>query len=85
MGPHEEPPTLPFPRDQARFDHLRSLQPAEAIRAWLNGSFGFGDEPALTEAILKDPRMDLSPREIVDVLGDAVDEAPAPSQRWNCF
>jgi len=37
----------PFPRDQACFDQLQSLQPVEAVRAWLTGSFGFGDEPAL--------------------------------------
>lgn len=71
---------LPFPRDQARFDHLRSLPPLEAIRAWLNGSFGFGDDPAMIEAILKDPRIDLSAPEISEAMGEAVDDELSPEE-----
>lgn len=71
---------LPFPRDEARFDHLRSLSPLEAIRAWLNMSFGFGDETAVVEAILKDPRIDLSGPEILDAIGEAMDEELSPEE-----
>jgi len=56
------------------------LSPLEAIQAWLNGSFGFGDDPAMIEAILKDPRIDLSAQEISDAIGEAVDNALNPEE-----
>ena len=61
-------------QNKERFESLRSLAPMEAIQAWLDGDFGFGDEPALIEAIRKDPQVRLSDAEIMDAMCDAMDE-----------
>jgi hypothetical protein len=45
------------PRDKKRFENLRSLSPVDAVRAWLDGDFGMGDEPALISAIRRDSRI----------------------------
>ncbi len=61
-------------RNKERFESLRSLTPIQAIEAWLTGAFGFGDEPALTEAIRKDAKVSLTDDEIADAICDAMDE-----------
>ncbi len=34
------------PQNKERFERLRALTPMAAVRAWLDGDFGIGDEPA---------------------------------------
>jgi hypothetical protein len=58
--------------DKERFEQLRNLSPVEAARAWLDGDFGIGDEPALIEAIRKDKRIKLSDDEIIDFFTEAM-------------
>jgi hypothetical protein len=68
--------------DQNRFESLKKLAPVEAVKAWLEGSFGIGDEPALIEAIRKDNRVTRSDNEIIDFMADAMleEEANDPQQ-----
>ena len=56
---------------------LCSLSPLEAVRTWLDGDFGIDDEPALIEAIRKDPRVKLSDDQIIAVVCGAIDEGLA--------
>ena len=60
-------------KNSERFDQLRALSPIEAVQAWLDFAFGFDDEPALLEAIRRDSRMQLSDKEITDVIRAAMD------------
>jgi hypothetical protein len=59
--------------DKQRFEHLRSLSPGEAARAWLEGDFGMDEEPAMIQAIRKDKRIKLSDDEIIDFFGEAME------------
>jgi hypothetical protein len=61
-------------QNKQRFDSLRKLAPIDAVEAWLAGDFGFGDEPALIEAIRKDERISLSDDAIAEAVCDAMDE-----------
>jgi hypothetical protein len=60
--------------NKERFESLRKLIPLEAIRAWQEGRFGIGDEPALIEAIRKDKRVTMSDDKMIDLMCDAMDE-----------
>jgi len=60
--------------NQERFDRLRALAPIDAVRAWLDGGFGIGDEPALMAAIRRDARVSLSDDDISDTVRAAMDE-----------
>jgi len=62
------------PQDEKRYERLRTLSPIEAVQAFLDGSFGIGDEPALIEAIQRDRRVMMSGKEITDVIFEAMDE-----------
>jgi hypothetical protein len=71
--------TLP-PQNRERFERLRALSPIDAVRAWLAGDFGIGDEPAMIEAIRRDTQVTLSNDAIIDAFFDAIDDgldAPA--------
>ncbi len=57
-----------------RFDRLQALPPPEAVRVWLEGDFGIGDEPAMIAAIRADPRVTLADRDIIDVICGAMDD-----------
>lgn len=46
----------------------------DAVQAWLNGEFGIDEEPALIEAIRRDPRVTGSDDEIIDTFCAALDE-----------
>ena len=46
----------------------------DAVQAWLNGEFGIDEEPALIEAIRRDPRVIGSDDEIIDTFCAALDE-----------
>jgi hypothetical protein len=63
-----------------RFEQLKSLSPSEAVNAWLDGDFGFGDEPTLVAAILKDFRIRLSPEKIEKFMSDTMDSEEADVQ-----
>ena len=52
----------------------RALAPIDAVRAWLDGDFGIGDEPALIAAIRRDARVTGSDDDITDTICDAMDE-----------
>ena len=72
------------PQNKKRFETLRALAPVDAVRAWLDGDFGIGDEPALISAIRKDSRISLSDDDITDAIMDAMDDgldAPACLER----
>ena len=62
------------PQDKDRFERLRTLAPVDAMRAWLEGDFGIGDEPALLAAIRRDTRIAGSDDDITDTICDAMDE-----------
>lgn len=62
------------PQSKEHFERLRLLTPPDALRAWLDGDFGIGDEAAMIEAIRKDTRVSLSDDDIIDVVCDAMDE-----------
>ena len=62
------------PQDKKRFEKLGELSPVDAVRAWLDGDFGMGDEPALISAIRKDPRIKISDEAIEDAVMDAMDD-----------
>ncbi len=71
-------------QNKERFERLRALAPIDAVRAWLDGDFGMGDEPAMIEAIRKDTRVSLSDDDIIGAVCDAMDEgmdAPACLER----
>jgi hypothetical protein len=72
------------PKNRQRFERLGALIPVEAVKAWLEGDFGMGDEPALISAIRKDTRISLSDNDIEDAILHAMDEgldAPACLER----
>jgi len=62
------------PQNKERFERLRALTPLAAVRAWLDGDFGIGDEPALLAAIRRDPRVTGSDDDITDVICEAIDD-----------
>jgi hypothetical protein len=62
------------PQDKKRFEKFGALLPVDAIRAWLDGDFGMGDEPGLISAIRKDPRIKISDDAIEEAIMDAMDE-----------
>ncbi len=66
--------------NKERFEQLKSLSPSEAVSAWLDGDFGFGDEPALVAAILKDSRIKLAPEKIEEFMSDIMDDEEADVQ-----
>jgi hypothetical protein len=69
-------------QDPERFEQLRTLSPLEAVRAWLEGDFGIGDEPALIEAIRKDRRVVLKEEALVSIICEAMDRGQDAAQ---CF
>jgi hypothetical protein len=71
-------------QNRKRFESLSALAPVDAVRAWLDGDFGMGDEPALISAIRKDARISLSDDDITDAILDAMNsglDAPACLER----
>ena len=62
------------PQNKERFERLRALAPIDAVRAWLDGDFGIGDEAAMITAIRRDARITLSDDDITDVVCDAMNE-----------
>jgi len=72
------------PQNEKRFKTLSALAPVDAVRAWLEGDFGIGDEPALISAIRKDTRISLSEDDITAAMMAAMDaglDAPACLER----
>ena len=61
-------------QNKQHFEFLRKLPPIDAVKAWLDGDFGMGDEPALIDAIRKDARILLSDDAIIDAVCEAMDE-----------
>ena len=68
------------PTNKERYEALRKLSSLEAVKAWLDGAFGIGDEPAMLEAIRKDPEISLKDREIENVIMNAMDEDWTPEE-----
>ena len=62
------------PQDMKSFEELSALSPLDAVRAWLDGDFCIGDEPAMISAIRKDSRIKISAADIEDAILDAMDE-----------
>lgn len=62
------------PQNRKRFERLLALAPIDAVRAWLEGDFGIGDEPALLAAIRRDTRVSGSDDDIMDIICDAMDD-----------
>jgi len=60
------------PADPERFKRLSKLSPIAAVEVWLDGDFGWGDEPALILAIRRDKRVKLPDDEIIDMMADAM-------------
>ena len=53
---------------------LVQLPPLGAVRAWLRGDFGRGDEDALCAAIRRDPGVELTDDEIISVFYEVLGE-----------
>jgi hypothetical protein len=66
-----------------RFESLRRLAPMAAVQAWHNGDFGLDDEPALIEALRRDPRVTGSDDEIFDTFFTALEEGWDARQTFN--
>ena len=62
------------PQNKERFERLRALTPIDAVRAWLDGDFGIGDEPAMLDAIRRDMRVGGSDNDITDTICEAMDD-----------
>jgi hypothetical protein len=62
------------PKDKKRLEKLSAISSLDAVRAWLDGNFGMGDEPALISAIRKNLRIKISDEAIEDVIMDAMGE-----------
>jgi hypothetical protein len=73
---HFAPPAQIIMRtqNQERFDRLRALAPVDAVRAWLDGGFSIGDEPAMITAIRRDARVSLSDDDIIKTVCSAMEE-----------
>ena len=61
-------------KNQERYDELQALAPIDAVRAWLNGEFGMGDEQAMITAIRRDTRISLSEDAIIATMFEAMTE-----------
>jgi hypothetical protein len=64
----------PFEPVLERRARLVQLSPIAAVRAWLRGDFGRGDEDALCTAIRRDPAVALTDDEIVSVFYEVLGE-----------
>jgi len=71
---HRTPQVTFQPQSKERFERLHALTPIDAVRAWLDGDFGIGDEPALLAAIRRDTRVAASDDDITDTICDAMDD-----------
>ncbi len=67
-------PFDPFARVLGRRARLLQMPPITAVRAWLRGDFGMGDEDALCIAIRRDPGVELTRDEIVSVFYEVLGE-----------
>ena len=65
---------FPNPRDPQNYARLQSLSADEAIKCFLEGAFGMGEDPALGHAIQKGLKIPLSIDRIIDVVSEAWDE-----------
>lgn len=61
-----------------RHARLAALSPAEAMRAFVEGDFGLGEESALFHAIRRDPGVTLSDDELFDRLADQMGQGGDP-------
>ncbi|HEX8298252.1 MAG TPA: hypothetical protein VF594_03755 [Rubricoccaceae bacterium] len=73
--PAAETAAEPFEATLARRARLVQLTPIGAVRAWLRGDVGRGDEAALCAAIRRDPEVDLTDDEIVAVFYEVLSDA----------
>lgn len=67
-------PFDPFETVLDRRARLVQMTPITAVRAWLRGDFGLGDEDALCAAIRRDPAVELTDDEIVSVFYEVLGE-----------
>ena len=70
---------MPSARRQ-RYERILALTPIQAVEAWLTGNFGLGDEPALLQAIRKDPRVVLDDEMMIGAIAAAMDEGMTPEE-----
>jgi hypothetical protein len=66
------------PKHNDRFDRLESLDALGAIKAWLAGDVGYGEENALMLAIRRDTGIDLSDSEIKEIFCEAIEDEREP-------
>ena len=60
------------------FDRLEDLDALGAIKAWLAGDFGCGEENILMLAIRRDTDIDLSDSEIKEIFCEAIEDEREP-------
>ena len=60
------------------FDRLEDLDALGAIKAWLAGDFGYGEENILMLAIRRDTDIDLSDSEIKEIFCEAIEDDREP-------
>lgn len=60
------------------FDRLEDLDALAAIKAWLAGDFGYGEENILILAIRRDTDIDLSDSEIKEIFCEAIEDDREP-------
>ena len=66
------------PKDNDPFDRLETLDALGAIKAWLAGDFGHGEENILMLAIRRGTDIDLSDSEIKEIFCEAIEDEREP-------
>jgi hypothetical protein len=66
------------PNHNDPFDRLESLDALGAIKAWLAGDVGYGEENVLMLAIRRDTGIDLSDSEIKEIFCEAIEDEREP-------
>lgn len=66
------------PQGVALSDRLETLDALGAIKRWLAGDFGCGEEKLLMLAIRRDTHIDLSDSEIKEIFCEAMEDGRGP-------
>jgi hypothetical protein len=66
------------PKENEPLSRSETLDALGAIKAWLAGDFGYGEENVLMLAIRRDAGIDLSDSEIKEVVCEAIEDEREP-------
>jgi len=62
-----------LPSDNRRSERISAFSPLDAVQAWLDGNFHFGEEDALIEAIRRDGRITVSDYDISESIINSIE------------